>query len=189
VRGKPRTPSSFRRRGIARRLHELDQLSVGIRDEAGRRLPLGKADDRVLEDALAGGAEPVEHGVQVRDAERQVRQAVLMHRPLRSGRRGRAREVQQLDPHAVAREVLGVELRPLQTQERVRRLALDVERVLPPEAEQVAVEAQRALEVGDADADVGEALEREHAVGLARTDRRVQQARSIRHRQPFTHTT
>jgi hypothetical protein len=72
--------------------------------------------------------------------------------------------VEELDADAVARQVLGVELRAAEAEQRVRRLAFDVELVLPREAEEVAVEAERALEVRDADADVGDARDREHAI-------------------------
>jgi hypothetical protein len=93
-----------------------------------------------------------------------VREAVLVHRALGTRRRGRARKVQQLDADAVARQVLGVELRAAEAKERVRGLAFHVELVLPGEAEEVAVEAERALEIRDADADVGDARDREHAI-------------------------
>src|SRR5438874_2588190 len=95
------SPGPRRRRRIARRLHQLDQLPVGIDDEAGRGLELGEADHRLLEHALAGGAERGEGGVQVGDPEGEVRETVLVHRPRARGRRRRAREAEQL---VVARE-------------------------------------------------------------------------------------
>src|SRR5262249_47189456 len=88
-------------------------------------------------------------------------QAVLVHRALPRRRRRRAREMQQLDAHAVTGEVERAQLRAAQPQQGIGRLALDRQLVLDREAEQITVEAQRALEIGDADPDVGQALDRE----------------------------
>ena len=55
-RRRPRrvSPRSGRRRGVAGRLHQLDQLAVGIDHEAGRRAEVREAQDRVVEHALSG---------------------------------------------------------------------------------------------------------------------------------------
>ena len=66
--------------------------------------------------------------------------------------------MQQLDAHAVAGEVERAQLRAAQPQQTIRRFALDRQLVLDREAEEVTVEAQRALEIGDADPEVGQAL-------------------------------
>ena len=88
-------------------------------------------------------------------------EADLVHRPRAVRGRRRTREVEELDPDAVAREVDRLQLRTAQPEQRVRRLALHLELVLRREAEQVAIESQRPLEVGHADADVREPLDRD----------------------------
>ena len=70
--------------------------------------------------------------------------------------------MQQLEGHPVARQVHRPQLHGAQSEERVGGLALDLELVHRAEPEQVAVEAQRTLQVRHAEADVREPLERDH---------------------------
>ena len=88
-----------------------------------------------------------------------MRQAVLVHRPLAPRRSRRAREVEQLDAHAVAREIDRRELRAAQPEQRVGGLALHGELVLGDEAEELAIEASGTLELGHADPDVRQPLD------------------------------
>src|SRR5689334_21169131 len=156
------------RGGIAGRLYELDQLSVGVDHEARGGPHLRDADDRLLEHALPGRAQRGERRVQVLHPEREMREAGLVH-PARVGRRRRRmREAEELDAHPVADQIYGVEIHATQSQQRVARLTLDVQLVLEAKAEDVAVEAQRALEVRDRDADVRQAYDGNHAGALAR---------------------
>src|SRR5439155_20298446 len=92
----------------------------------------------------------------------EVGQATLVHRPAPGRGAGRCSEVEELDADAVPLEVDGVELDAPETQQRVARLARNAELVLEAETEQVAVEPERPLHVGNANADVGKAKKRDH---------------------------
>src|SRR2546427_380208 len=97
-------------------------------------------------------------------AAREVGQAALVHRSAAGRGAGRCGEVEELDADAVPLEVDGMEVDARETQQRVARLARDPQLVLGAEAEEVAIEPERSLHVGDADADVGQAEERDHRV-------------------------
>src|SRR5207249_422639 len=128
-------------------LDQLDQLAVRIRHEACRRAGRLDANQRVVEDVRAGGAQRRERGGEIADAEREVRETELVYRAPARCRPGRAREPEQLERHPVALEIHGAELHTTEPEQPVRRLPLDVELVAHAEAEQVAVEAERPVEV------------------------------------------
>src|SRR5207248_8571520 len=86
-----------------------------------------------------------------------------VQRPRAQSRWRRARAREQLDAHAVAREVDRAQVDAPEPEQRVARLARDAQLVLVAEAQAVAVEVEGAVHVRDADADVGEPLERDHA--------------------------
>src|SRR5262245_33437720 len=88
-----------------------------------------------------------------------MRQAVLVHHPLAPRWSRRAREVEQLDAHAVTREIDRLQLRAAQAEQRIGRLALDGKLVLGDEAEEVAIEAGGTFEGGHADPDVCQSLD------------------------------
>src|SRR5439155_23723257 len=69
---------------------------------------------------------------------------------------------EELERHPVALEVRRPQLHVAEPEQRVGGLALDLDLLDGTEPEQVTVEAERALEIRDAEADVREPLERDH---------------------------
>ena len=154
--------AAWRRGRIARRLHQLDELAVGIRDEAGGGLELGEAQERVLEHPTplaVRSAASIASRSATRN-ERWVRPCSFMTRS-RGGGAGGLAKWEQLDPHPCPGSGRAPAASCRAAGATCRSLSPDLQLVLDGEPEQIAVEAQRALDVGDADADVGEALDRE----------------------------
>src|SRR3989442_1736489 len=137
-------------------------VSSSVRERPSRSVtspktmpPVAQPTSRPAVIAPVGGAERGEGGVQVGDPEGEVREPVLVHRPRARGRGRRAREGEQLDAHAVAREVYRVQINAPEPEQRVARLSRDAQLVLVAEAPAGAGEVEGALPVPDTEADVG----------------------------------
>src|SRR6185295_6354504 len=74
--------------------------------------------------------------------------------------RSRAPVVEQLDARAVALEIHGVQVDVLDPQQGARRFAADLELRDALETEQVAIEADRTIEIRDTDTDMGQTQHR-----------------------------
>src|SRR5262245_59723255 len=74
---RPPLARARRRRRVAGGLDQLDQLTVGNDDEAGGRLEGREVQYRLVEHALARGTQRTHHPLQIRDAEREMRQPWL----------------------------------------------------------------------------------------------------------------
>src|SRR5262249_48607745 len=121
-----------------------------------------------VEHTLSRRRERSERRIEVGHPEREMREPALVHRPAPRWRPGGRREVKQLDTNAVPLEIHGLQLDAPQTQQRVARLTRHPQLVLEAEPQQIAIEPQRPLHVGDADPDVGQPKKRNHRVELPR---------------------
>jgi len=126
---------------------------VKHRGGGGRR----QGDLRLPEHAATRRDDPLEQGRHLGDAQREVRESRSVHRAGRPIVRGVQRfEVQQLEAEPIPLEVDRVERRVGELEEARGRLARKVEPRSLMEPEQIAVEAQRGVEVGDAQPEVGD---------------------------------
>lgn len=126
--------------------HQLDSQAVGVAHEDRRGAELGVLDACLVQHSTSGPSEIRDGGVELRNAQRQVRESQSVHRARGSvsDMSGLA-EVHELDPGAVSLEIEGLELGSGELQEGVDGCAGDVELRALPKPESIAIEDERAL--------------------------------------------